>query len=183
MFAKKFSDTVLFHGQSNQPPNQQPSGRVGGRPRYEDVPACRPVTAAGRRQISLIASAPPFFVRQTQLRAKCSEPVRPRAESHRLPASLPSRQVVEIFSAIRMRKKYYLLAGCLDRACLAGYNPVGDGRANCLLLFRSHPARRRGYRSTGQAWSVQVGRVEGIKLRYPDLQPLHPRASFEAIPG
>jgi hypothetical protein len=59
-----------------------------------------------------------------------------------------------------MRKKYYRLADCLDGACLAGYNLSGDGRVTCLLLFRSHPARRRGNRPTGQARPVQVGRIE-----------------------
>jgi hypothetical protein len=59
-----------------------------------------------------------------------------------------------------MRKKYYRLADCLDGAGLAGYNLSGDGRVASLLLFRSHPARRRGNRPTGQARPVQVGRVE-----------------------
>jgi len=57
-------------------------------------------------------------------------------------------------------KKYYLLVDCLDRLCLAGYNQSGDGREDCLLLLRSHPARRRGYGPAGQTCSVQVGRGE-----------------------
>ena len=36
----------------------------------------------------------------------------------------------------------------------------------CLLLFQSHPARRRGYGPAGRTCSVQVGRVEGIKPHY-----------------
>ena len=99
----------------------------------------------------------------------------PEPRNHRRLPSLPSRQEVEIFFAIRMRKKYYRLAGCLNRACLAGYNPAGDGRAICLLLFRSHPARRRDYSSTGQTCSVQVGRWKVVKLHhhlYP--RPVHP---------
>ena len=77
-----------------------------------------------------------------------------------LHSSLPFGQGVEIFSAIRMRKKYYRLADCLDGAGLAGYNLSGDGRVTSLLLFRSHPARRRGNRPTGQTRPVQVGRIE-----------------------
>ena len=68
------------------------------------------------------------------------------------------------FSAIRMRKKYYSLADCLDGLCSASYNQSGDGREDCLLLFRSHPARRRGYDSAGRTCSVQVGRDGEIKL-------------------
>ena len=67
------------------------------------------------------------------------------------------------FSAIRMRKKHYSLADCLDGLCSASYNQSGDGREDCLLLFRSHPARRRGYGSAGRTCSVQVGRDGGIK--------------------
>ena len=82
-----------------------------------------------------------------------------------LHSSLPFGQGVEIFSAIRMRKKYYSLTDCLDGLCSAGYNQSGDGRADSLFLFRSHPARRRGHRLTGRTCSVQVGRVEGLKLK------------------
>ena len=59
-------------------------------------------------------------------------------------------------------KKYYLLPDCLDRLCLAGYNQSGDGRVTCLLLFRSHPARRRGYGPASQTCSVQVGRGNAV---------------------
>ena len=55
-------------------------------------------------------------------------------------------------------KKYYLFPDCLDRLFLAGYNQSGDGRAICLILFRSHPARRRGYGPASQTCSVQVDR-------------------------
>ena len=95
-----------------------------------------------------------------------SEPVRPGAENVWLHSSLPFGQGVEIFFAIRMRKKYYSLADCLDGLCSAGYNHSGDGREDCLLLFRSHPARRRGYDSAGRTCSVQVGRDGEIKLHY-----------------
>ena len=61
-------------------------------------------------------------------------------------------------------EKYYSLADCLDGLCSASYNQSGDGRENCLLLFRSHPARRRGYDSAGRTCSVQVGRDGEIKL-------------------
>ena len=80
-----------------------------------------------------------------------------------LHSSLPFGQGVEIFSAIRMREKYYSLADCLDGLCSAGYNQSGDGRGPCFLLFRSHPARRRGYGPAGRTCSVQVGRDGGIK--------------------
>ena len=60
-------------------------------------------------------------------------------------------------------EKYYSLADCLDGLCSASYNQSGDGREDCLLLFRSHPARRRGYGSAGRTCSVQVGRDGGIK--------------------
>ena len=93
-----------------------------------------------------------------------SNPVRPGAENVWLHSSLPFGQGVEIFFAIRMRKKYYSLADCLDGLCSASYNQSGDGRENCLLLFRSHPARRRGYDSAGRTCSVQVGRDGEIKL-------------------
>ena len=93
---------------------------------------------------------------------KCSEPVRPRAKTLHYPPSLPFEEEGEIFFAIRMRKKYYLLLDCLDRLCLAGYNHSGDGRAACLILFRSHPARRRGYEPASQTCSVRVGRGNGV---------------------
>ena len=83
-----------------------------------------------------------------------------------LHASLPFGQGVEIFSAIRMRKKYYRLADCLDGLCSAGYNRSGDGRGISLLLLQSHPARRRGYEHAGRTCSVQVDRVKGVKLHY-----------------
>ncbi len=83
-----------------------------------------------------------------------------------LHSSLPFVQGVEIFSAIRMREKYYSLHDCLDGLCSAGYNQSGDGRADCLLLFRSHPARRRDYGRAGRACSVQVGRDGWIKQRH-----------------
>ena len=92
-----------------------------------------------------------------------SEPVRPGAENVWLHSSLPFGQGVEIFSAIRMRKKYYSLADCLDGSCSAGYNQSGDGREDCLLLLRSHPARRRGFGPAGRTCPVQVGRNRGIK--------------------
>ncbi len=155
------------------------SGRVGGHPRYEDVPACRPGWLLGGGKSLSSQFVPSFFVRQTQLGAKCSEPVRPRAANHRLPSTLPSRQGVEIFFAIRMRKKYYRLAGCLDRICLAGYIPAGDGRETCLLLFRSHPARRRSFRPTGQTYSVKAGRGNEVN----PLLPLHLRQDLPASSG
>ena len=55
-------------------------------------------------------------------------------------------------------KNLHPLPDCLDRLCLAGYNQSGDGRAICLILFRSHPARRRGYGPASQTCSVQVDR-------------------------
>ena len=75
------------------------------------------------------------------------------------------------FSAIRMRKKYYSLTDCLDGLCSAGYNQSGDGRGSCLLLLQSHPARRRGYDSAGRTCSVQVGRIEEVKLHYHEYCP------------
>ena len=95
-----------------------------------------------------------------------SEPVRPGAENVWLHSSLPFGQGVEIFFAIRMRKKYYSLADCLDGLCSAGYNHSGDGRGNCFLLLRSHPARRHRYGPAGRTCSVQVGRDGEIKLHY-----------------
>ena len=82
----------------------------------------------------------------------------PELKTLHYPTSLPFGEEVEIFSAIRMREKYYLLPDCLGRLCLAGYNRSGDGRMPCLILFRSHPARRRGYGPASQTCSVQVGR-------------------------
>ena len=95
-----------------------------------------------------------------------SEPVRPGAENVWLHSSLPFGQGVEIFFAIRMRKKYYSLADCLDGLCSAGYNHSGDGRGNCFLLLRSRPARRHSYGPASRTCSVQVGRFEGIKPHY-----------------
>ena len=95
-----------------------------------------------------------------------SEPVRPGAENVWLHSSLPFGQGVEIFFAIRMRKKYYSLTDCLDGLCSAGYNHSGDGRGNCFLLLRSHPARRHSYGPAGRTCSVQVGRDGEIKLHY-----------------
>ena len=88
-----------------------------------------------------------------------------------LRSSLPFGQGVEIFSAIRMREKYYSLADCLDGLCSAGYNQSGDGRGTCLLLLQSHPARRRGYGLAGRTCSVQVGRIEEVKLHYHEYCP------------
>ncbi len=93
-----------------------------------------------------------------QFRA-CSSP----SQKRWLYASLPFGQGVEIFSAIRMRKKYYSLTDCLDGLCSASYNQSGDGREDCLLLLRSHPARRHGYGPAGRTRSVQVGRDGGIR--------------------
>ena len=95
-----------------------------------------------------------------------SEPVRPGAENVWLHSSLPFGQGVEIFFAIRMRKKYYSLADCLDGLCSAGYNHSGDGRGNCFLLLRSRPARRHSYGPASRTCSVQVGRDGEIKLLY-----------------
>ena len=95
-----------------------------------------------------------------------SEPVRPGAENVWLHSSLPFGQGVEIFFAIRMRKKYYSLADCLDGLCSAGYNHSGDGRGNCFLLLRSRPARRHSYGPASRTCSVQVGRDGEIKLHY-----------------
>ena len=95
-----------------------------------------------------------------------SEPVRPGAENVWLHSSLPFGQGVEIFFAIRMRKKYYSLADCLDGLCSAGYNHSGDGRGNCFLLLRSRPARRHSYGPAGRTCSVQVGRDGEIKPHY-----------------
>jgi hypothetical protein len=100
-----------------------------------------------------------------------AEPVCPGAEFSLIWPSLPSGKAVEIFSAIRMRKKYYRLSGYLDRACLAGYNPAGDGRTYLSALFRSRPARRRDYSSTGQTCPVKVCRGKAVKQQYP----LYPR--------
>ena len=71
-------------------------------------------------------------------------------KTFRSQSSLPFSRTVEIFSAIRMRKKYYRPDDCLDRAWMAGYNPSGDGRATRHSFFRPHPARRRGDFPTGQ---------------------------------
>ncbi len=137
------------------------SGRVGGRPRYEDMPACRQDGCWEVANISLRNSLLLFCGANTagifMLRA-CSS----LSQSPRLPSGLPSRQEVEIFSAIRMREKYYLLLDCLGRLCLAGYNHSGDGRAASMILFRSRPARRRGYGSASQTCSAQVGRGIGV---------------------
>ena len=95
-----------------------------------------------------------------------SKPVRPGAENVWLHSSLPFGQGVEIFFAIRMRKKYYSLADCLDGLCSAGYNHSGDGRGNCFLLLRSRPARRHSYGPASRTCSVQVGRDGEIKLHY-----------------
>ena len=43
----------------------------------------------------------------------------------------------EIFSAIRMREKYYRLSDCLDGLCSAGYNQSGDGGE--VVFFSSNP--------------------------------------------
>lgn len=103
-----------------------------------------------------------------------AEPVCPGAEFSLIWPSLPSGKAVEIFSAIRMREKYYRLSDCLDGLCSAGYNQSGDGRGSCLLLLQSHPARRRGCGLAGRTCSVQVGRVEGIKPHYREYY----RSSF-----
>ena len=52
----------------------------------------------------------------------------------------------------------------------------------CLLLFQSHPARRRGYGPAGRTCSVQVGRVEGIKPHYHECcQSSYPRQSMQVL--
>ena len=95
-----------------------------------------------------------------------SNPVRPGAEKRWIALKPAVRTRGGDFSAIRMQKKYYSLADCLDALCSAGYNQSGDGRGICLLLLQSHPARRRGYGLAGRTCSVQVGRFEGIKPHY-----------------
>ena len=99
-----------------------------------------------------------------------------------LRSSLPFGQGVEIFSAIRMRGKYYPLSDCLDGLCSAGYNQSGDGRGSCLPSFQSRPARRRGYAPTGRTCSVQVGRVEEIKPHYREYcQSSFPIQSMQVL--
>ena len=99
-----------------------------------------------------------------------------------LHSSLPFGQGVEIFSAIRMRGKYYSLTDCLDGLCSAGYNQSGDGRGSCLPSFQSRPARRRGYAPTGRTCSVQVGRIEGIRPHYHEYcQSSFPTQSMHAL--
>ncbi len=105
----------------------------------------------------------------------------PELKTLHYPTSLPFGEEVEIFSAIRMREKYYLLPDCLGRLCLAGYNRSGDGRMPCLILFRSHPARRRGYGPASQTCSVQVGRGKGVKQHYPSDLLQDPPVSSELI--
>ena len=56
-----------------------------------------------------------------------------------LHASLPFGQGVEIFSAIRIRKKYYRLADCLDGLCSAGYNGSAMGGRIVFSCFNPIP--------------------------------------------
>ena len=79
-------------------------------------------------------------------------------------------------------EKYYSLADCLDGLCSAGYNHSGDGRGNCFLLLRSHPARRHSYGPAGRTCSVQVGRIEEIKLHYHEYcQSSFPKQSRQVL--
>jgi hypothetical protein len=87
-----------------------------------------------------------------------TEPVRPRVEKTFADSQACRSDKGWRFFRYTDAKKYYSLSDCLDGVCSAGYNQSGDGRATCLILFRSHPARRRGYGPAGRTCSVQVGR-------------------------
>ena len=82
-----------------------------------------------------------------------------------LHSSLPFVQGVEIFSAIRMREKYYSLHDCLDGLCSAGYNHSGDGRGlafSCsdpippVAVARDQPAEHVLSRSAGAEGSSRI---------------------------
>ena len=74
-----------------------------------------------------------------------AEPVCPRAEFSLIWPSLPSGKAVEIFSAIRMRKKYYHLPGVPGQGMFGRIKSFRRWAHYVLFLFRSCPARRRGY--------------------------------------
>jgi hypothetical protein len=73
-----------------------------------------------------------------------AEPVCPGAEFSLIWPSLPSGKAVEIFSAIRMRKKYYHLPGVPGQGMFGRIKSFRRWAHYVLFLFRSCPARRRG---------------------------------------
>ncbi len=82
-----------------------------------------------------------------------------------LHSSLPFVQGVEIFSAIRMREKYYSLHDCLDGLCSAGDNHSGDGRGlafSCsdpippVAVATDQPAEHVLSRSAGSKGSSRI---------------------------
>ena len=92
--------------------------------------------------------------------------------------SSPSRKTFGYTQACRSGKgwRFFSLYGCGKNttACpiaWTGYvRPVtihqAMGGETCFILFRSHPARRRGYEPTGRTCSVQVGRGGWVKQHY-----------------
>ena len=88
---------------------------------------------------------------------KCSEPVRPRAETLRYPTSLPFGEGVEIFSLYGC-EKILPLSRLPGQVIFGWLQSIRRWAGNLLALFRSHPARRRGCRPASQKCSVQVGR-------------------------
>ena len=90
-------------------------------------------------------------------RPKCSEPVRPRAETLRYPTSLPFGEGVEIFSLYGC-EKILPLSRLPGQVIFGWLQSIRRWAGNLLALFRSHPARRRGCRPASQKCSVQVGR-------------------------
>ena len=102
-----------------------------------------------------------------------------------LHSSLPFVQGVEIFSAIRMREKYYSLHDCLDGLCSAGYNHSGDGRElafSCsdpippVAVATDQPAEHVLSRSAGEMRSIrQPSFVHNRQLTiyFPPIVNLH----------
>ena len=67
--------------------------------------------------------------------------------------------------------KILLLARLPGRVMFGRLQSFRRWAGTCFLLFRSHPARRRGYGPAGRTCSVQVGRGGGIKPHYHRYYP------------
>jgi len=68
-------------------------------------------------------------------------------------------------------EKYYSLSDCLDGLCSAGYNQSGDGREFVSFCSNPIPPVAVGYGFAGRTCSVQVGRIEEVKLHYHEYCP------------
>ena len=89
---------------------------------------------------------------------KRSEPVRPRAKNVAISAKPAVRGRGGDFFRNTDVEKILPLPRLPGQGMFGWLPSIRRWAASCLILFRSHPARRRGYGPASQTCSVQVGR-------------------------